>query len=974
MAANKFATMLHRNTHKVIVILVYVILEWVLIILLLLNSFFSYLITKFSNYVGLKPPCLWCSRVDHILEPGKNTNVYRDLICDTHATEISKLSYCLTHQNLAESHNICEDCLASRPSYSDSSIRSTKRIAFVSWMSENQSTETNGEKSFRCSCCNESLSCKPHAPKPSWDALSHTRKADLIIEAVDDDDNEGKYKEPSKPNSPSKHWEKDNEIQKNKMEENHSDKGIADEYQILSDVGGFGFKDVAQEDCSTFLIDSTKQESDYTNYVHQSFDTCQCFPGQDHSLETINMHLTNYIACEFNRLIPVELIDSSTTTNQGSSKLKDEDLREQDQQDRASDPEVWIETQLNGSTEAILLMRKESAERAAEGQRKSLKINEGDTQTSQVVKRKQDVVSEACSQVANAQRPLTLFLLEEVSTKQKQLDDLPACGAVIDSINLLSDECSANTLIGTEESDHAADRPQAEEPIYSSGCLKEDQSSTNDNGAEFCIAPDSFMPQDDLGSKTMKKVIQHEKTFLIENTRESGAEESFDVRTVGTMEGGDAATTTEPLEAALKAERKVLNAVYAELEEERSASAIAANQTMAMITRLQEEKATMQMEALQYQRMMEEQAEYDQEALQLLNELMTKKEKEKQELEKDLDMYREKVLDYEAKEKLRMTRRIKHGSLRSGNSSASRGNSSASCSNADESDKLSIDLNREARDDGSYSGHQDTTQNTSAGNADLNLEEMALDCVRHMSALDGSLAEFEEERLSILDQLKALEEKLITLAEDGGFLEDGKSIEHSSMYGAKEFDDHDFTSPEVNGISVNRSSMYGVKELDNQEFTSPEDNGISKDKLHLERKTMNSMAKRLLPLFNATNNKSGEELLIEEKGESEYVEMQKSLESNFELEVKKLPIEDEVDHVNEKLRALKADREFLKHCMSSIKKGDKGVDIVEEVLQHLRDLRAVEVRVNNISDDRLGCNSSRLPQPTNEKKIDNCFL
>ncbi|KAL2462969.1 putative myosin-binding protein 5 [Forsythia ovata] len=57
-------------------------------------------------------------------------------------------------------------------------------------------------------------------------------------------------------------------------------------------------------------------------------------------------------------------------------------------------------------------------------------------------------------------------------------------------------------------------------------------------------------------------------------------------------------------------------ALYMELDEERSASAVAANNAMAMITRLQAEKAAVQMEALQYQRMMEEQAEYDQEALQ----------------------------------------------------------------------------------------------------------------------------------------------------------------------------------------------------------------------------------------------------------------------------------------------------------------------------------------------------------------------
>ena len=76
--------------------------------------------------------------------------------------------------------------------------------------------------------------------------------------------------------------------------------------------------------------------------------------------------------------------------------------------------------------------------------------------------------------------------------------------------------------------------------------------------------------------------------------------------------------------------------LYAELEEEQSAAAIAANQMMAMINRLQEEKAAIQMEALQYQRMMEEQSEYDQEALQLLNELVTKREK--QELERELEL------------------------------------------------------------------------------------------------------------------------------------------------------------------------------------------------------------------------------------------------------------------------------------------------------------------------------------------------
>ncbi|GFY94753.1 myosin-binding protein [Actinidia rufa] len=81
-------------------------------------------------------------------------------------------------------------------------------------------------------------------------------------------------------------------------------------------------------------------------------------------------------------------------------------------------------------------------------------------------------------------------------------------------------------------------------------------------------------------------------------------------------------------------DKKLMGALYKELEEERNASAVATtNQAMAMITRLQEEKAALNMEALQCLRMMEEQAEYDVEALQKANDLIAEKEKELQDLE-----------------------------------------------------------------------------------------------------------------------------------------------------------------------------------------------------------------------------------------------------------------------------------------------------------------------------------------------------
>ncbi|KAI9087564.1 hypothetical protein K1719_030434 [Acacia pycnantha] len=74
-------------------------------------------------------------------------------------------------------------------------------------------------------------------------------------------------------------------------------------------------------------------------------------------------------------------------------------------------------------------------------------------------------------------------------------------------------------------------------------------------------------------------------------------------------------------------DRKPLMALYMELDEERNASAVAANNAMAMIMRLQAEKAEIQMEALQYQRLMEEEVEHDEESLRKTKEMLLRKRK-----------------------------------------------------------------------------------------------------------------------------------------------------------------------------------------------------------------------------------------------------------------------------------------------------------------------------------------------------------
>ncbi|CAH2072584.1 unnamed protein product [Thlaspi arvense] len=378
------------------------------------------------------------------------------------------------------------------------------------------------------------------------------------------------------------------------------------------------------------------------------------------------------------------------------------------------------------------------------------------------------------------------------------------------------------------------------DPLLTGSQNEEEEEDQEENNKEFPDTP------------TSGNTLLHNKLIFLSKTEYAAAEDARDGSVVASeMDGDDPSRTIERLRETVKAEQEALRGLYAELEEERSASAIAANQTMAMITRLQEEKAKVQMEALQYQRMMEEQAEYDQEALQLLNHLMVKREKEKEEIQRELEVYRAKVLEYEKNKMITATK--------------------SGCE-ADDDDKKE------------ENGEEDSSSET-----DVDLEKMTLDCVKHMGMLDESLSEFEEERLVILDQLKVLEDRLLTM-------QDNESAEDSKFPG--EF-----------------SNSY--------EGESYEHEGV----------TMASMAKSLLPLLDAAENES----------EDEYEDLQESVEKNFGSESEKLEIIKQVDSVYERLQVLETDGEFLKNCMSSGKKGDKGTDLLQDILQHLRDLRNIEL-------------------------------
>ncbi|CAM8998048.1 unnamed protein product [Rhodiola kirilowii] len=107
---------------------------------------------------------------------------------------------------------------------------------------------------------------------------------------------------------------------------------------------------------------------------------------------------------------------------------------------------------------------------------------------------------------------------------------------------------------------------------------------------------------------------------------------------------GEEAYDVKALEQALKEEQTARTALYLELEKERNAAATAADEAMGMILRLQEEKASIEMQARQYQRMIEEKSAYDAEEMNLLTEILLRRERETYILEKKVENYKQIIL------------------------------------------------------------------------------------------------------------------------------------------------------------------------------------------------------------------------------------------------------------------------------------------------------------------------------------------
>ncbi|KAI5068602.1 hypothetical protein GOP47_0016947 [Adiantum capillus-veneris] len=105
------------------------------------------------------------------------------------------------------------------------------------------------------------------------------------------------------------------------------------------------------------------------------------------------------------------------------------------------------------------------------------------------------------------------------------------------------------------------------------------------------------------------------------------------------------------LKEALKSERESLRRLHRELEEERGASMTAANEAMAMITRLQEEKSAVLVEARRYKLAAEERETHNQEAISLLKEALWTREGDLVALQELLSAYKGRLMTFETEQR-----------------------------------------------------------------------------------------------------------------------------------------------------------------------------------------------------------------------------------------------------------------------------------------------------------------------------------
>ncbi|XVE77882.1 hypothetical protein DITRI_Ditri13aG0099400 [Diplodiscus trichospermus] len=608
--------------------------EWFLIFLLFIDAALSYLLTRFAHYCELQIPCILCTRLDHVFGNEK-PGFYWNLLCSNHRSEISLLISCNIHGKLVDGHGMCENCLSShiedKKSNSDMQRLFLGKLGsdpavFGNYSSQSSffNTDLPSSKCTRLSlCCNKPLIPRPHARK-----LLPLKSSGTVV---------------AKPNILlPRHLSRRNGLKK-----------IRGKFSAPAATHLLG--KTGSDPLSHVGYAELKVTSESESEVSFSDEDGNCI------VHDMNENRKEFVVHSDSETPPKRLYNNLATTKQPDANESrnfrcldpdvpgENDVCEHKEQlaDQKTNPSVLPELiSLDDIPPSSCFVEVPSFSASLLSDLISLVDT---TPSIDVMEVPLEASSEKLADVIEASK------IENISSNKN--DEILKLISTSTGAGFKTDTAVVNSTDEDWSSVHNS--PLYGEEKGASGFITKQSMLTLNNGVDEDLkslpmqnssGQGVHLSLNNLGPKLLGDSVELQRTnksnydevqsfpnpvFMERN--ESAGLDSLDGSSVNEIEGEN---LVDRLKQKVEYYQTCMNALYKELEEERSASAIAANEAMAMITRLQEEKAAFHMEALQYLRMMEEQAEYDVDALEKANDLLAEKEKELQDLEAELEYYR----------------------------------------------------------------------------------------------------------------------------------------------------------------------------------------------------------------------------------------------------------------------------------------------------------------------------------------------
>ncbi|GMJ01312.1 hypothetical protein HRI_003800400 [Hibiscus trionum] len=648
--------------------------ECFLIVLLFVDAALSYLLTRFAQYCGLQSPCIICSRLDHVFrneEPG----YYWNLFCSKHRSEISALISCNVHGKLVDGRSVCGNCLSS-------CIEETKFTSDMQRVSlGNLRFDPAGFGYYVCLCCNE-----PWTPRPNAQSLPPLKSRGVVVAKPNINlpcrirRRSGTKKIKDKSSAPA---------------ETHIGKTGFDpsfhvgytELKITSvSEHEIPFSDDEVSNCMVPEMNESKKKY----LVHSAPETPskrmygnlakrqKADANEEFDFRCLHPNVLNdYGVCDSKNQLDVQKSNSSVLPELVSldgipvsyclekvpsgSALRLSDLISL--VDKPTSVDVTENPRETSSGKYVTEASKNENISINKNNKTSKPIGTlsgADFETDRLVdaaavvhSMDEDPSAVHASPVCDEEKGAPVFVTEEpMLTYNNGVNkdrSLPVHNSSERGIQLSFNNVNPEFQDDDDDFDETTNESNpygvqsfhnyfTEKSEFDSLGVNEEHSLPAQNSSGEGIHSQDHSDNDDFErtDESNPHGVQSFDNFFTQRS-DFGSLESLDESSFNEIEGED---PVDRLKRQNEHYRKCVNDLHKELEEERNASAIAANQAMAMITRLQEEKSALQMETLHYLRMMDEQADHDGDALDKANDILAEKEKELQDLEAELEFYR----------------------------------------------------------------------------------------------------------------------------------------------------------------------------------------------------------------------------------------------------------------------------------------------------------------------------------------------